>query len=724
MMEHVDEANFALDGLRPGQPLRIRRASLLSLLSICSTMQRRRLLRTHGMVKPLLDAVLRVRTDDSSTALAAAALLYVMAGDGQDEDFFDSSDCIQFLMKLLGPTCPPLHENKLSCLGNKLLGLGSKSSSCKVESSSMGNDQGVALVLDKVKGLLSSMKMWGDVIVKSDDQSVCPPSEALSSQWLALLTLERACLSTVVLEDNAGSVRRIGGNFKERLRELGGLDVLCELAANCFLHLREIVKSDRLQRNELSTRGSHGLGMLLRCLKVMENVTFLSESNQRHLLDMIISKGHVDSPHTFVEVVVGTINIVSEFILEKRQWEQYSDCHKQNRKLHGSRDISCKVEIEREDSTNYKDAPYKRPRKIKTLNSAAKGSVEDDQFNRRAPIVSGQMIAASGRKMASEEFRDPFDFDIPDERAARDSAEMNAFKKQKGQEVIQGGLLNGLIEIESAEGRGASLCGGTNGMREVSKERVSEDAQEKSLLEDCLLSAVKVLMNLTNDNDLGCRQVASSGGLDAMASLIAEQYPSFQSVLATADQRKHYDISTRVFKQDIHLNQHDQDLDLLVVVLGVLVNLVEKDTKNRGRLASLDIEGSHLKKDGKVEQNNFGMIRLLCSIFLSKEGAGSAVETIEGKFAKEIDDDDGFEQGQQEAEDMILEAYSALLLAFLSKEGLIIRSAIGRHLPRGNLSSLVPVLERFLAFHLSLNMLSAETHASVRDVIDSCKDTS
>lgn len=50
MMEHVDEVNFALDGLRKGQPLRIRRASLVSLLSICATTYQRRLLRTQGCV--------------------------------------------------------------------------------------------------------------------------------------------------------------------------------------------------------------------------------------------------------------------------------------------------------------------------------------------------------------------------------------------------------------------------------------------------------------------------------------------------------------------------------------------------------------------------------------------------------------------------------------------------------------------------------------------------
>ncbi|WVZ14838.1 hypothetical protein V8G54_012404 [Vigna mungo] len=37
MTEHVDEVNFALDGLRKGQPLRIGRLSLVSLLRICST---------------------------------------------------------------------------------------------------------------------------------------------------------------------------------------------------------------------------------------------------------------------------------------------------------------------------------------------------------------------------------------------------------------------------------------------------------------------------------------------------------------------------------------------------------------------------------------------------------------------------------------------------------------------------------------------------------------
>lgn len=50
LMAHMDEANFSLEGLKAGQPLRVQRASLQSLLSLCGSMQRRRLLRTHGYV--------------------------------------------------------------------------------------------------------------------------------------------------------------------------------------------------------------------------------------------------------------------------------------------------------------------------------------------------------------------------------------------------------------------------------------------------------------------------------------------------------------------------------------------------------------------------------------------------------------------------------------------------------------------------------------------------
>ena len=48
MMESVDEVTFALDGLRPAAQKRTRRASLLALLGICASAERRRVLRAQG----------------------------------------------------------------------------------------------------------------------------------------------------------------------------------------------------------------------------------------------------------------------------------------------------------------------------------------------------------------------------------------------------------------------------------------------------------------------------------------------------------------------------------------------------------------------------------------------------------------------------------------------------------------------------------------------------
>ncbi|KAL4390400.1 hypothetical protein AHAS_Ahas03G0141300 [Arachis hypogaea] len=70
---------------------------------------------------------------------------------------------------------------------------------------------------------------------------------------------------------------------------------------------------------------------------------------------------------------------------------------------------------------------------------------------------------------------------------------------------------------------------------------------------------------------------------------------------------------------------------------------------------------------------------------------------------------------------MIVEAYSTLLLAFVSTESNDIHEAVANNLPDHNLSILVPVLERFVEFHLALKMISSVTYKAVSEVIESCK---
>lgn len=91
-------------------------------------------------------------------------------------------------------------------------------------------------------------------------------------------------------------------------------------------------------------------------------------------------------------------------------------------------------------------------------------------------------------------------------------------------------------------------------------------------------------MNLTNDNSVGCRQIASCGGLETLSALIAGHFPSFSSCLPPfVDLHKHSLSSKSVIEFDQQNNIHltDEELDFLVAILGLLVNLVEKDGQNR-----------------------------------------------------------------------------------------------------------------------------------------------
>lgn len=87
-------------------------------------------------------------------------------------------------------------------------------------------------------------------------------------------------------------------------------------------------------------------------------------------------------------------------------------------------------------------------------------------------------------------------------------------------------------------------------------------------------------MNLTNDNPLGCRLIADSGGLEIMSSLIAGHFPSFDTSSSLFSEIKE---STSCSNLDHENDRHltDQELDFLVAILGLLVNLVEKDSQNR-----------------------------------------------------------------------------------------------------------------------------------------------
>ncbi|KAI8013192.1 hypothetical protein LOK49_LG05G03638 [Camellia lanceoleosa] len=93
-----------------------------------------------------------------------------------------------------------------------------------------------------------------------------------------------------------------------------------------------------------------------------------------------------------------------------------------------------------------------------------------------------------------------------------------------------------------------------------------------------------VLMNLTNDNLVCCQQIATYRGLETLSSLIIGHFPSFSSSLPSFNDVRNDTLSSKSSLEVDHQNDSllsDQELDFLVAILGLLINLVDKDGHNR-----------------------------------------------------------------------------------------------------------------------------------------------
>ncbi|OMO65133.1 Wings apart-like protein [Corchorus olitorius] len=869
MMEHVDEVNFALDGLKKGQPVRIRRASLLSLLSSCATTQQRRLLRSHGMAKTIVDAILGLNFDDTPSNLAAVALFYVLTSDGQDEHLLESPACIRFLIKLLKPVIPTAKENKIGKVGFKLLALRKDADISRDTSKVL--DSSSAAIISKVEEILVSCK---EMKPRCGDDSGL--RSELNPKWVALLTLEKACLSKISLEDTTGTVRKTGGNFKEKLREHGGLYAVFEVALECHSVMEGLVKQSSSSPLIEDKKDVESLVLLSKCLKIMENAAFLSSDNQSHLLEL---KGQLNSHGSrvsFTKLVISVIKILSGLYLKSSSALSSTQKACSNSKALDEADELARIADSKVDghdviyissseksssldwsfseksfntsqndpgpSTQWLGPPASsfqtttrstndncllKTRVHSSLSSSCSGKLgssydglpvtsnrlgslsekpdgpkvgkwqlledsrdpyafdEEDSQDPKAgkwklgssydgiPVTSNRLGSLSekpdgpkaGKLQLLEDSRDPYAFDEEDSQDPKagkwklgssydgipvtsnrlgslsvkpdglkagkwqlleDSQDPYAFdeddfvpskwdllsgkqKTSRSKKRGKVGLSNGEIQDDHQYQFTMSQQESSNGnifqtefineeYHHSSATSGSQSAEEEysNLLSDCLLTAVKVLMNLTNDNPLGCQQIASSGALETLATLIASHFPSFCSYLPPLSSEMEEN-SFSVELQDRPLT--DPELDFLVAILGLLVNLVEKDEHNRSRLAAASV--SLPSSDGLGKESQMAVIPLLCAIFLANQGEDDAAGEV-----LPWNDEAALLHEEKEAEKMILEAYAALLLAFLSTE---------------SLKTLVPVLERFVAFHFTLNMISPETHKAVSEVIESCR---
>ena len=110
----------------------------------------------------------------------------------QDNNLLDSETCVHFLLKLLNPPVNVV-DAKAPSIGSKLLGI---SKFQMLNGANKDADSSSEDILSKVEEILLSCKEIKPL--DRDDRRTARPE--LCSKWLALLTMEKACLSAVGLE--------------------------------------------------------------------------------------------------------------------------------------------------------------------------------------------------------------------------------------------------------------------------------------------------------------------------------------------------------------------------------------------------------------------------------------------------------------------------------------------------------------------------------------------
>lgn len=118
----------------------------------------------------------------------------ILLFQGQDNYLLDSSPSIRFLLKLLKPIVVETGPDKAPSISQKLLVLRKD----MLLSHDMTNrvDSNSTAIIQKVLETLVSCKDLKASNVESDDLS----RTELNPNWISLLTMEKACLSTISME--------------------------------------------------------------------------------------------------------------------------------------------------------------------------------------------------------------------------------------------------------------------------------------------------------------------------------------------------------------------------------------------------------------------------------------------------------------------------------------------------------------------------------------------
>ncbi|CAI5478556.1 unnamed protein product [Closterium sp. Yama58-4] len=689
MMASMDEAMFALDGLKLRQPIRVQRSAATSLASICSAVDRRRLLRSQGLIKQIMDALLLLPITDHPLALAAAAIFFFVSSDDVESDFPDPSHALSFLLALLehhsAPAPPPASPSPRPA---------------PASAASRGKSPPARASFP-----------WRDCPVKGGERREAEAAAAAES--LVLATLKRICSSVIALQapDNTlppfsssgpgrHQLMRVG--LKDEMRRLGGLHLLAAVAARHMLQFPSLssatlepragglgakeadreawgdAKRRRLGSKEhpfgfekkhhlqqkhkrmggtaaaaaasegLTHKGriSTGVDVATSCLGVLEHVTFMSRDNQDYLIRLSLptdtlpgakrrklsachtaspaaaplmaaaassraleeGKGASSSERPFLALLLECLEGLAEEAEDEEKEGEVEENGKEgglrNFKAYSGAGAVVLGEAVEEEQESSDDGSEESGLSGRERHRRASGAVEGGSGVRE----SGDGGLGMGEGVGKDPYEFLMDSQVEELLVGEElmmGEEWGGMRGGEGCGEERGGVCGSGIRLgEEVEGEssgggdeGGGLCrqgkkvghgreqNGRDGDGDgegggTCKERLSVRSRAGRRF---VLAACKVLMNVTNHSAEGCRAVAGAHGIAVVASLAAACFSDrcWQHALASAgEQTEKEGVVSR------EGGRWEGDSDVLVVLLGLIVNLVEADSDARSLLAA------------------------------------------------------------------------------------------------------------------------------------------
>ena len=660
----IDEANYAVSGLSSVRDVKEKIRSVGVLVNLLGNQRTRRLLASYGI--PI--KIVRAAQDAAMSALApktlqfgASALLYLAAGELK----------------------PPASD--------ALLGVKSADAiRALLRPASAGDDAAYAQTNAAIRACLKPLKFL--------------PYETKDAQTLALLVAHRALKGEqdAVLASGSGPGAGDAENsFRTTLAARGGVLAACELVAQATSTLQSFgavcLSSSCLSSSssdvddatiaEHEQAAARAVARLFRCLRVLECASFESPAS----CSIIASASLTGAKNASTTKTSSVSSIELLPVVDGRE----------------DGDGGTVVPSPRAENPTTSPAKCRLPGGIAMTPPSTPGVIAvgandaDEDDDGVAPLSSpvpvgllrnttnGDSIAGATIQWLAENVRTPVKGGSPNARTA----------------------CRALVETlpTLAATTAAAVVGAKKG-DDVGDVKILYDggiAVDHRVAVGTLKSALCTLTNVTNENEEGCNAVVGDDGrgLLTIASLVpflARNIEGF-SLEDASDRRRS------------RTPADDSGSSLLAATLVLLVNVVEADSTTAETLRATFVS---LRGARGRSRTRASFVDILTALYLHAGGADEdedavAAETPDAVTADAIE----AYSSKTNGDDLILQAYTGLLLAFLIENQPAARADVVARFPDASLKPLTDTLERFHAFHDSLNSISARSSDRLERVV-------